>query len=712
MPASAGGGRRGEILSLLDSWAEHGWLRLLDRAFARFLAGLDPVAEPDVLLAAALVSHQLGRGHVCLDLAATLEDPDGTLSLPPEGDTGMVRLPPPSMLLQGIDLSAWRRALRASPLVGDGPGSSPLVLAGPRLYLRRYWRYEQEVIVALRERRARPIPEAPEWEATLRVRLDELFPRGAGAQGEPDWQKVACAFAACRDFTVITGGPGTGKTTTVVKLLALLQGLALAEGKTLRIHLAAPTGKAAARIGESISRALAQLPERLRDGVPREAVTLHRLLGSRPGSRHFCHHADNPLHANVVVVDEASMIDLEMMAALLAALRAETRLILLGDKDQLASVEAGSVLGDLCRSTSGRKAGAGPVGFVEKLARITGADRNQLAAQAGLLAHHTVMLTVSHRFGGESGIGRLARAVHGGSIEEAREILCNGGHCRDVAVIPLGGAEDGLLERLAVDGGGGMFPDGPEPALGYRHYLELLRRTRPPYAADPEEFADWARAVLTAFQQFQLLCALRAGPWGVAGLNARIASALRREGWIEREEGWYEGRPVLVTHNDYDLGLMNGDIGIALRWPVPLASFEREIGADRYRPCNDRSQRLRVAFLLPNGVLKTVLPGRLTAIETVYAMTVHKSQGSEFNHVALVLPDAPNPILTRELVYTGITRARRWLSLLLPNPEVFDRALATRVRRASGLAELAAGPGTGDGPGSAPIGQTNPGSLG
>jgi exodeoxyribonuclease V alpha subunit len=581
--------------------------------------------------------------------------------------------------------------------------------------LRRYWRYEQEVIAALRERRARPIPEAPEWEATLRVRLDELFPPGGSVQGEPDWQKVACAVAACRNFTVITGGPGTGKTTTVIKLLALLQGLALAEARTLRIHLAAPTGKAAARIGESISRALAQLPERLRDGVPKEAVTLHRLLGSRPGSRHFRHHAANPLHADVVVVDEASMIDLEMMAVLLAALRAETRLILLGDKDQLASVEAGSVLGDLCRGASGHKDDTGPGGFVEKLARITGVDQDQLAAQADLLANHTVMLTVSHRFGGESGIGRLARAVHGGLIEEAREILRNGGRRRDVAVIPLRGTEDDLLERLAV-GGDGIFPGRPEPALGYRHYLELLRRTRPSQAADLEEFAGWARAVLTAFQQFQLLCALRTGPWGVAGLNARIASVLRREGWIEREEGWYEGRPVLVTHNDYDLDLMNGDIGIALRWPAP---FERETGADLHHPRNDRIQRLRVAFLLPNGVLKTVLPSRLTAIETVYAMTVHKSQGSEFNHVALVLPDAPNPILTRELVYTGITRARRWFGLLLPDPEVFDRAVATRVRRASGLAEFTAGPGTGDGLGSPAGGQTrdgwqqqNPGSLG
>lgn len=208
-----------------DSWAGHGWLRLLDRAFARFLAGLDSRAEPPVLLAAALVSYQLGRGHVCLDLAATLEDPDGTLSLPPEGDTSMGRLPLPSRVLQGFELSAWRRALLASPLVGDGAGSSPLVLVGPRLYCVAIGVHEQEVIAAIQERRARPILESPERETTLRVRLDELFPPNAGAQDESDWQKVACAFAALRDFTVITGGPGTGKTTTVVKLLALLHGL-------------------------------------------------------------------------------------------------------------------------------------------------------------------------------------------------------------------------------------------------------------------------------------------------------------------------------------------------------------------------------------------------------------------------------------------------------------------------------------------------------
>ncbi|WP_310630755.1 AAA family ATPase, partial [Paraburkholderia sp.] len=373
-----------QMLATLDRWVERGWLRTLDGAFARFLLDETPDAPPLLLLAAALASHQLGRGHVCLDLQATLDDPAFALSLPPDGPQTPTAEPPqpPAEVLAGVTLERWRAALDAPELVGhwhdgtqddtqsdtqndtqnDMQNSTPLVLAGNRFYLRRYWQYEQDVRAGIEARLARgPRLEAALPAAAARAALDALFvSRPAQAKGA-DWQKLACALAARSAFSIITGGPGTGKTTTVVRLLALLQTLALDRegtgGRPLRIRLAAPTGKAAARLNESIAGAVERLPfdalaqrvdaVALRSAIPTVVTTLHRVLGTRPGSRRFRHDAGNPLPVDVLVIDEASMVDLEMMAAVLDALPSNARLILLGDKDQLASVEAGAVLGEL-----------------------------------------------------------------------------------------------------------------------------------------------------------------------------------------------------------------------------------------------------------------------------------------------------------------------------------------------------------------------------
>lgn len=659
---------REDLLRLIDAWVERAWLRPLDRAFMRFLEALAPPAEPLFLLAAALASHQLGRGHICLDLAATLDDPDVTLSLPPEGEWGDVLPALPSRILARQDLAAWRQVLAASPVVSDGAGDTPLVLAENRLYLRRYWRYERQVARAIKDRLRLSVT-VP---ADLAQRLQSLFPRQDGPP-RPDWQMIACALAARGAFSVITGGPGTGKTTTVVRLLALLQGSSRAQGKILRIRLAAPTGKAAARLTESIGKALAGLPADMREAIPTEAVTLHRLLGARPGTRHLRHHAGDPLHADVVVVDEASMIDLEMMAALLDALPAATRLVLLGDKDQLASVEAGAVLGDLCREAGGYRADT-----AAWIAEVCG-DRLFFplfqkggSRGGGGLAQQIALLRVSHRFDENSGIGQLAQAVNAGEAEAVRAVWERQPPYPDIVQIPLRDPQDSRLAGFAIDGS--RFPAHAEhePARGYRHYLEVLDSLRPLPDAPPEAYEHWGRAVLEAFGQFQLLCALRRGPWGVEGLNQRIAEALCQAKLIGQSWGWYEGRPVLVTRNDYGLGLMNGDIGVALR----LADGS-----------------LRVVFRQPDGSVKQVLPSRLSDIETVYAMTVHKSQGSEFTHAGLVLPDRPNPVLTRELVYTGITRARHWFSLLTPDPALLAQAVGRQVRRSGGLADLLAGEG-------------------
>ena len=716
------------LFRLLDRWVTRGWLRSLDRAFAAFLQREVSDASPLLLLAAALASHQLGRGHVCLDLAQTLAAPDLALSLPPEGDSLDDPPPLPSRVMAGLELDEWQAALAQPALVGSGLGNTPLVMiAGaqrPRLYLRRYWQYEQDIRHHLGARLGEPDDglEAPASPERLRPLLDTLFP--GQQQTQIDWQKAACALASRSRFAVITGGPGTGKTTTVVRLLALLQARQLGLGlPALRIRLAAPTGKAAARLNESIAGQVDRLPfaeltkhssllasptpeskfelepeaaissavAHLQGVIPTEVSTLHRLLGARPDTRRFRYHRHYPLPLDVLVVDEASMIDVSMMAAMLDALPPHARLVLLGDKDQLASVEAGSVLGDLCARA---EAGHYTPATADWLGAATGQalPDSMLDADGRPLDQAITMLRLSHRFTADSGVGRLAAAINaGGNLREDRhegshhatlsEILAAG--YADLSHLRLPSDDRSRLAQLAVSGHPQGFPSAAihparehaEPPVGYRHYLEVMHSQRPDQDADVNNYDDWAREVLAAHGRFQLLCALRRGPWGVEGLNDSVREALEKEGLIDTAGGlrqWYAGRPVLVTGNDYGLGLMNGDIGITLDPPHP----------------DDGSRRmLRVAFPAGDGSdrIKWVLPSRLKAVDTVFAMTVHKSQGSEFDHTALVLPNAPNPILTRELVYTGITRARHWLTLVEPGRGQLNDAVKRRVVRVSGL---------------------------
>jgi len=637
-----------------------------------------------------------------------LRDPALALSLPPEGrarsrDSGEAQRPPatlPAVVLAGISATAWVADLSRQPLlVSDGAGDTPLVLQGGRLYLRRYWQYERNVRAAIDQRlQRRDALMAALPHDTLRTALQRLFP--APPSDAPDWQRLACAMAAGSAFGVITGGPGTGKTTTVVRLLALLQMLALdptsgQPGKPWRIRLAAPTGKAAARLNESIAKAVHALPldglphaDAIRGAIPLHVTTLHRLLSTRPDSRHFRHHAGHPLALDLLVIDESSMVDLEMMDAVLAALPPHARLILLGDKDQLASVEAGAVLGELCRRAD---AGHYTPATAEHWHALTGQRIPQeLIDPNGTAADQcVVMLRHSHRFSADSGIGQLAQAVNRGDAAAVKTIW-RAGHAdlAQVSVTADGaqrpgeaptGVGDAVWRSLILDGGAAQADwidqSTDRPArVGYRHYLTVLRGQQPALDATPAAFDTWARAVLQAHAQCQWLCALRSGPWGVEGLNRRVAACLHQTGLIDATDGWYLGRPVLVTRNDYATGLMNGDIGITLAQPTP----------------DGQGWRLRVAFAAADGgdAVRWVLPSRLNAVETVYALTVHKSQGSEFTHAVLVLPDKPSPVLTRELVYTGITRARSNFTLAVPNgTAVLARAVQQRVLRASGLSQ-------------------------
>jgi len=621
---------------------EAGELRRLSGAFARFIDSLGPVAPP-VLLAAQVLSELEGHGHSCLQVADLAHDPAALLGWTREQWQTLAA----SVAPLPKSAKAWAAQLAACEQVwqvGQFDYGAPLVFDGERLYLRRYWRDETQVAHSIR---ARAAASHPVDVGKVRASLDLLF-AGQRAEQKPDWQKLACAVALRGSVAIITGGPGTGKTYTVARLLALLFAVA-PDAARQRIALAAPTGKAAARLKQSIDKALSDLAERVGDALPLRdltarmgaARTLHSLLGARPDTRAFAHHAGNPLEVDVLIVDEASMVHLEMMASLLDALPAGATLILLGDKDQLASVEAGAVLGDLCHDA---QAGGYSRATADYVFEASGEELPPAyLGGAGPLAQQTVMLRHSRRFGGP--IGQLALAVNAGDVPGAEAVLRGGG---EGALAWIEGAHQHQVVSLAL--------------AGYRPCLELLGE------AAQGSFEDWVRAVLQRFEAFRILCAVREGEWGVSGLNTAIEASLQTAGLLRRAGEWYVGRPVMVTRNDYGTRVFNGDIGLTL--------------ADPARPGS-----LRVYFLEGDEV-RSVLATRLRSVETAFAMTVHKSQGSEFRHTVLVLPEDRHGILTRELVYTGITRASSQFTLVTPNGSVLAEAVARRTHRASGLRNL------------------------
>jgi exodeoxyribonuclease V alpha subunit len=648
------------LLAEIDLFMEAGLLRRLGCAFARFIASLGPT-PPALIVGCAVLSELEGRGHSCLNLKDLTDDPCALLGWADDRWQALLQAsgPLPATVAQ------WQLVLGGCDQVwmaGNPDSRQPLVLDDGRLYLRRYWNEETLVAKVVRKR---AVQQRAVDAATVRVWLDRLFDAadaGAAAAG-PDWQKIACSIAVRSTFSIITGGPGTGKTYTVARLLALLFALA-DDPQRLRIALAAPTGKAATRLKQSIDDALSGLAAKAGDGLPLAALaarmgaasTLHSLLGARPDTRAFRHHAANPLDVDVLIVDEASMVHLEMMAALLDALPEHAMVVLLGDKDQLASVEAGAVLGDMCgQAQDGR--------YTEDTARYVREASGQdipvaMVCGGDALAQQTVMLRRSRRFSGP--IGALAQAVNAGDHAQAARGLRAG---EDQVLAWIEHARQDELLRLALDGRAGA-------AGGYRQYLELVNAG--PAPQDTAQHANWVQAILKAFDAFRVLCAVREGSWGVAGINEAVEKRLVQEGLIRRRGEWYVGRPVMVTRNDYSLNVFNGDIGITL--------------ADPARP-----DSLRVYFP-DSGGSRSVLSSRLPHVETAYAMTVHKVQGSEFLHAAMVLPEQAAQVVARELVYTGITRAKTRFTLVSPDPAVLEEAIGRRTRRVSGLQSMIAEP--------------------
>jgi len=599
------------VIADLRGLRSRGVISALDDHFARTLGRLGEEARPEVLLAAGLVSRNVGEGHVCLDIRG-LADGDAFLSEAPE------------VQWEWPEAEAWLSLLEASALVHPASGGAasaaashaPLVLDGQgRLYLRRYWDDQQTLAQDLRERiRAETGPESIH-EAVLADGLERFFGPAAGPGEEANPQREAAESALRSRFLVISGGPGTGKTFTVVGVLALLIEQALAVGQAPpRIRMVAPTGKAAAHLQASVQRQLASLDcsSEVRDAMPLSASTIHRCLGLGPRlGRRPRYGAENPLEVDVLLVDEASMVDLALMTLLTEALPGAARLVLLGDRDQLASVEAGAVLGDIGRQPE--------------------------AASSATRA--VVHLTRNYRFEAESGIAELTRSINEGDSQAALALL-------DDAERP----EIRLVEPAAGGGWGNALAEAI--AAGYA-----------PFQAEtgPE-------GQLAALDNFRILCAHRRGEGGVEALNALAERLLGLGGNPDRPETLPPGRPVGIARNDYELELYNGDVGIVADDP------------------DNPGRAVRVFFRAQGGGPRWLSPLSLGAAETVFATTVHKSQGSEFKAVALVLPREKSPILSRELVYTAVSRARE-SAVIFASRDVLAEAIERRIQRSSGLSD-------------------------
>jgi exodeoxyribonuclease V alpha subunit len=617
--------RASNATGLLRDFNEAGVLTAADVHVALRLADLGREDDEQVALAAALAVRGPRLGHVYVDLAMIREtvivDADEAV------DLSTLAWPP---------VAAWTERLAASGLVAvgeeDGGPSRPLRLVGTSLYLDRYWREERQVAADLQALSDAPLHDVRD--EILAAGLARLF------AGQPDdRQRLATACAVVRQFTVVAGGPGTGKTTTVARIVALLAEQAEAAGAPEPlVAFAAPTGKAAARLEEAVHEEAARLA--LSDAIRTQllaarASTLHRLLGWRPDSHsRFRHHRGNRLPHDVVIVDETSMVSLSLMARLVEAVRPEARLVLVGDPGQLMSIEAGAVLGDIVGPATERP-------FMRPAARklladVTGDDVAAGDPPAGAtIGDGIVALNRVHRFGGA--IASVADAIRRGDADAALAALSDAPD--DVTWIPVDA--DARDARAPVH-------DGAVAAA--RGVIDAAR-------------AGDARQALASLAAFRALCAHRRGPHGVATWTDRIERWLAAEVEGFGAEGqWYVGRPLLVTENDYGLRLYNGDTGVV------VATAEGRVSA---------------AFE-QRGELVEFSPSRLAAVDTVYAMTIHKSQGSQFGTAAVLLPDPTSQILTRELLYTAVTRARERL-ILAGTEEAVRAAVSRPVARASGL---------------------------
>ncbi len=590
----------------------------IDIHFARFMKRLAGLSSQDLYFASALVSMATGEGHVCLNLADMAEK---SFVIDTCVDSEEYTAPP---------LEQWEEILLSSNVAGRPGDYMPLVIDDShRLYLYRYWEYERVLADSISMRASGTVKDIDFNK--LREGISLLFP--STGDRETNWQRIAAFVSVMKRLCIITGGPGTGKSTVIAKVLALI----LMQNKNVRIGLAAPTGKAAVRMEQAIRHVKEDLcvPDTIKDAILSRTNTVHRLLGSISGSPYFQHNTENPLDLDILVLDEASMVDLPLMSKLVQAIPTKCRFIILGDKDQLASVEPGSVLGDMC-------GGKTEPGFSDDLCRaysqITGDKMPVARSRPDMpsIGDCVVELRKTYRFGPESGIGYVSRLIKDGQGKSSIDVLKDKHHT-DVNWKPLP-----VPDRLPIE-------LKTRIVNGYRQLAE---------ASDPIE-------ALKQLEHFTILCALRQGPYGVLAINRIAEEILYSEGLIDKKGGWYHGRPVMITKNDYNIGLFNGDIGIVFS--------DHEGNSD-----------LGAFFMMSDGSVRKIPVSRLPVHETVYAITVHKSQGSEFDRVVLILPDRFSPVITRELIYTAITRSKGYLEIW-GNEHCFVEGVKGRIKRVSGL---------------------------
>jgi exodeoxyribonuclease V alpha subunit len=560
--------------------------------FAKYIERQDNNSDALIVLTAALLSEAVSKGHVCLNLVRV-----GELGM------GLDEILPDSVAL-------WVTKLRESHLVGKAGDLTPLVLTDSGLlYLYRYWQAEHQVAVLIRER----LKSVALQDETL---LKQYIANWTSSQPELDWQKVAVLMALTRQFCVISGGPGTGKTTIVIRLLEAFSN----QDKTLRVALAAPTGKAAARMQQAIAM--------VRQDSSKEDVlakTVHRLLGITPNNEQGKYNAENPLAVDVLIVDEASMIDILLMSKILKALPKTARLILLGDSKQLASVDSGAVLADLCRAYAGFSEC-----FAEGVLRLTGQALPSVKATS-LMADTVVILKHSYRFDKQSEIGQLAQSIQAGDSDKFINVLMRAG--------------DTIWWQKKMD----KATIVKRVMKLYFTFFEAIKTQQDPLTC------------MQLFEKTQVLCALNNGAESVDSVNSLIERALAKQSW-RTHQGFYHGRPIMVMKNDYSQGLFNGDTGLVMN--------------------ND--QGVLAACFLDNRMLRWVPLNRLPAHETAYAMTVHKSQGSEFEEVCIILPEQATALLTRELLYTAMTRAKVKISLIATE-SILIQAVTSQQDREMGL---------------------------
>ncbi|UZE94617.1 exodeoxyribonuclease V subunit alpha [Alkalimarinus alittae] len=596
-----------------DFISTYSGVKEIDYFLAKSLADVMNRADDELLFFSVLACSQaLREGHSCLQLAEWAETTQWEQVTEDDIRTGGYQFP---------SVVDWEQHLS---LLSIAPASThPIVYECGRLYLRRYWHFEDEVVNAIKKYSH----EVSFDHSRASHALAQLFGHDSSSthSADIDWQKVSVANALGKQFCIVTGGPGTGKTTTVTKLL-----VALCEvfDEPFIIKMVAPTGKAAQRLTESIGNAKAQLQrqhefsEQVWSSVPDEAMTIHRLLGVIPRHHQFRFNESNRLSLDILLVDEASMVDLPLMARLFRALPEHARVILLGDSNQLPSVAAGSVLADIAPDPH-------PGYSKSNAALLNALTGYSIPVTTQTSVDHLTKLTKSYRFKDDGGIGQLAKTIITGDIKASWTLL---NEVSDELSLTPQGDFNGWLKQLAES-----------------YYFPV---------SQPKD----VNVALQQFSGFRFLAATRGGERGVDAINIAIDRAIKRHLSVPIHTLYYHGCPIMINENSYETGLFNGDIGIIWR----------------------HEDRLQAAFPVGDGEVRWLSLSRLPSFELVYAMTIHKTQGSEFNRIAIVLPEYHSPILSRELIYTGVTRAKNGLEINCTK-HVWSKSIKKRVSRNSGL---------------------------